>query len=383
MKQINVAISIHLPNDPGSSIWSNGAVQHAIFLCMLLEKLPYVKQVWLGTYQPPNMQKWDLGAYSSKVVQMSTIIADVDLLIEMVQSVPASDVAAVRKAGGRFVAYRVGHSYARAVESALFGVSENWEVNPNNLVADAVWMNAQYVATCKSLFEIAYNAKAISLPHLWSPFFLRDGMHWNPKSALGWPYGGNGDKVQISIFEPNISVVKNCLIPFLIASEFYEKNRDKVKNIFLYNALHLKKNRILKHFVLGSAAGKDRIASVEARYSIVDALGQQGGVVVSHQWENGLNYLYYEALYGGFPLVHNSPFLRDIGYYYDGFNIKEGVEALSRAVYLHNVKSEEYTAAANRFLRSVDPNEHEVLSAYDSEIRRLFSIEAFGSNIDR
>ncbi|QQX88401.1 DUF2827 family protein [Cupriavidus necator] len=50
-------------------------------------------------------------------------------------------------------------------------------------------------------------------------------------------------------------------------------------------------------------AGK---ASFEARYSTPYFLARFTDVVVTHQWENGLNYLYYEAAYGRYPLVHNS-----------------------------------------------------------------------------
>ena len=50
MRKINVAISIHLSRKPGISIWSNGAIQHAVFLYMLKKHLPYVKNVtWPAT----------------------------------------------------------------------------------------------------------------------------------------------------------------------------------------------------------------------------------------------------------------------------------------------------------------------------------------------
>ena len=33
-------------------------------------------------------------------------------------------------------------------------------------------------------------------------------------------------------------------------------------------------------------------------------------ILLSHQWNNALNYLYLEALYKNIPLVHNSDFLQ-------------------------------------------------------------------------
>jgi hypothetical protein len=130
---------------------------------------------------------------------------------------------------------------------------------------------------------------------------------------------------------------------------------------------------LFKRFVLNTNAGKKGVATAEKRYNFSDAMGQKGGVVLSHQWECALNYLYYEALYGGFPLVHNSPFLKDVGYYYEGFDIDDGVRALEKAVFEHDNSLEDYREKANTFLFTVDTNNQIVIDEYDKELRRLFS----------
>ena len=56
--------------------------------------------------------------------------------------------------------------------------------------------------------------------------------------------------------------------------------------------------------------------SFEQRFVSADFLTNHCDAVVTHHWENGLNYLYYEVLHGGYPLVHNSACLKDWGYYY-------------------------------------------------------------------
>ena len=83
--------------------------------------------------------------------------------------------------------------------------------------------------------------------------------------------------------------------------------------------------------------------------------------------------MYYEALYGGFPLVHNSPFLKDVGYYYEDFDIDDGVHALERAVFEHDNSIKNYQKKANAFLSTINPNNQIVIDEYDKEIRRLFS----------
>ena len=65
--------------------------------------------------------------------------------------------------------------------------------------------------------------------------------------------------------------------------------------------------------------------------------------------------------------------MKDIGYYYEGFNIWDGVKALERAAHQHNETRDEYDLKAKGFLKSVDPNQKRVIDAYDIEIRRLFA----------
>ena len=66
-----------------------------------------------------------------------------------------------------------------------------------------------------------------------------------------------------------------------------------------------------------------------ARFPVYELLGQFVDTVVVHHWENGLNYLYYDVLYGGYPLIHNSEFLKDVGYYFDAFDVQSGASRWS------------------------------------------------------
>ena len=59
MREINIGISLHIAKNPGSSIFSNGAVQNTIFLYQLFKKIPFIKNVWLGVYGTLDIdEKW-------------------------------------------------------------------------------------------------------------------------------------------------------------------------------------------------------------------------------------------------------------------------------------------------------------------------------------
>jgi hypothetical protein len=64
-------------------------------------------------------------------------------------------------------------------------------------------------------------------------------------------------------------------------------------------------------------------------------LGSHIDAVVTHQWENALNYLYWDVLYLGWPLIHNSPEFEEAGYYYPSFDPQTGGEVLREALNTH------------------------------------------------
>ena len=71
MRKINVAISLNLSRKPGISIWSNGAIQHAVFLYMLMKHLPYVKNVYLASDKSGDVEdKWLLDDFKADLVPL-------------------------------------------------------------------------------------------------------------------------------------------------------------------------------------------------------------------------------------------------------------------------------------------------------------------------
>ena len=69
-------------------------------------------------------------------------------------------------------------------------------------------------------------------------------------------------------------------------------------------------------------------------------MSEHASIAVSHQWENNLNYVYFDLAWMGWPIVHNASLCKNIGYYYDEFNYEEGgnklVEALNHDSDLDN-----------------------------------------------
>jgi hypothetical protein len=114
------------------------------------------------------------------------------------------------------------------------------------------------------------------------------------------------------------------------------------------------------------------LATFEGRFAIYEYMAHFGDCIISHHWENGQNYLYYEALYGGYPLVHNSEFIKDYGYYYPEFDTQAGGRALNEAFANHDQNWDSYRKSSLELLAHLDIQNPQNIDSYSREILRLF-----------
>jgi len=108
----------------------------------------------------------------------------------------------------------------------------------------------------------------------------------------------------------------------------------------------------------------------EGRLPVFQIMTELADAVVSHHWENGQNYVYYEALHGGFPLIHNSDFLGGCGYRYNNYDPEDGALALLRAKAEHDHNLDAYRAEARDFLYQLDPLNPINIRNYENAIMR-------------
>ena len=94
---------------------------------------------------------------------------------------------------------------------------------------------------------------------------------------------------------------------------------------------------------------------------------------MSHHWHNAQNYVYYEALYGGYPLIHNSDLLGGCGYRYDSFDSEDGGLAILQAHASHDAGLESYRANAVKLLAQLDPVNPANIASYTAAIEDAIS----------
>jgi hypothetical protein len=100
-------------------------------------------------------------------------------------------------------------------------------------------------------------------------------------------------------------------------------------------------------------------------------MSKYADIAVSHQWENPLNYLYFDLAWMGWPIVHNAHLCKDVGYYYDEFNYEEGGNVLNSVIENHDKNTENYIKENRKILDRYLPSNVELQKQYLGLITNL------------
>lgn len=372
-RPLKVGVSIFVRKGE-QSLWENGIFQNCLFLVQLLMRSSRVGAVYLvagGGDGGPTDAKF-LADSPVPVIDMMAAAQELDVMIEMSAQLGREWVEAFRARGGKIASMRVGNDYVIDIERMVFD-------KPHGLVVTgapyhAVWTLPEYVETCVPYFASAFRAPTRTLPHLWSPVVLERGLakarETNPDLPFGYQAGRK--RWRVGMFEPNVCCVKASHIPMLVCETAHRANADLLEHVYCYNTWHMKEQAMFNGFANSLDIVRHGISSFEGRFPIYQVLGANIDAVVSHHWENGQNYAYYEALYGNYPLIHNSHLMDDCGYRYHDFDCEEGGAALQRAFDEHDHNLDSYRIKAGLLLQKLDPESDANVRIYTEAIEDLY-----------
>lgn len=368
-RKLRVGVTLHL-REGQQSIWENGIFQNCAFLVQLLNRSPAVKRAVLvnGGDQFADPDGMMLRGTGLTVMGLTEALQTLDVVIEMSSLLPDEWVRQFRARGGRYAWMRVGNDYVIDIERAMFDRPSGALLGDKQY--DAVWTLPEYERSCVDYFAVSARAPVRILPHLWTPHFFERGIATLPAGA-SFGYQPGRPRWRVCSFEPNVCMVKTSFIPMLVAEEAYRAEPGFLDTLRVLNTLHMKEQPHFLHFARTLDVVNHGAATFEARYAVYEFMALYGDCIVSHHWENGQNYVYYEALYGGYPLVHNSEFIRDQGYYYPDFDCQEGGRALLRAFHEHDENLPAYRDKARELLRALDVENPDNVRIYTEELLRL------------
>lgn len=309
---------------------------------------------------------------------------EMDLIISMGAQISNETIKDFKKQKptNKVINYKCGNNYVLFIEEMLFKEGKPHIVDEG---IDEVWYVPQQDYNNSGYFKTLYRTNAISVPFLWDNSFLDTSLNSiNKLSKEGkykkdHRYDPTKEKKVIGIMEPNLNMVKTAVIPTLIAEESYrtEIGKNKIDKLMITNGKHekggLDKNPPFVSIIKSLDLYKDKKITMEHRYQTSYVVSQFLDIVVSHQIMNPLNYLYLDVAYMGYPVLHNAPMCKDVGYYYENSDSRKGGEMLNWILENHDKNLEYYKERNKQSLWRYHVSNPLISQTYDKLIHNLFN----------
>jgi len=362
MLRIGITIGLH---HEAETLWNNGIKQNAVFLAEALKHCPGVSSVVLVNTTAISITPslpWDQTRWPT--VAFEAAKDNVDVLIELGGQIDPAQTDYLKRRGARLVSYCCGFEYVHAMESMLFNKplwGQNLFVNQRY---DDIWMVPQVANISQPYFEVLRRAEARPVPFVWSPVFLDERTRALPDAGIYQPHAGPR---RLSVMEPNINVVKFCLYPVLIAELAYRARPGSIALLQVTNAERLAREN-MEFITLMNQLDlvREHKAVFLGRHETPVFLAQNTDIVVSHQWENPLNYFYLETCWQGYPLVHNAHLCADLGYYYEGNDVASGSARVLEAIDTHDANAADYRARQRSLIDRYLPGNAAATEVYNT-----------------
>lgn len=375
-------IGISAFSHKNQNIWSNGLGQNVMFLVQTLRKIPFVTDVVLidaGSEESLSDQI-DLNKFGTRLMRQKEATDLVDVVIELAGALGIAWLDLMRARGKKVVYHCVGQPHSSLVDTAIFD-REGFFLRPDRF--DEIWVlpkDAVFAPMMRTLYRCPVKVS----PYLWSPHFLKDRIQ--ELAGIGHVYGFKPDQPdvdaqgwRVTMFEPNLAPIKSSLIPMLVCDVAERRSPGTLSMLYALNTGHLVNHPTMLHFAHSLDLVKSNRAVFTGRHDIAGFMSQHGvDAAVAHQWQNDQNYSYLDVLYGDYPLIHNSPWLKDAGYYYPEFNVEAGAALLVQARRQHQESLADYRERSRRVFKAVDPDSPENVQGYADLLMSLTKGQAKG-----
>ena len=284
----------------------------------------------------------------------------------------------LKNIGTKLIYYMCGNNYLIDSELILYDQHKSRVIcYGNENIYDEIWCIPQMYKQNKYYCEIIQKTKCIQIPFIWSPMsikFVTSILNLKDDSTLYY----KKKESKIGIFEPNMSIMKWSL-PCLLIAENTHRTYNNIKHVYVTN-LNKPKESKTNHFNMEQFNNicrsldlfKEKKISSEGRYVTLDFMSKFCDIAVSHQWENNLNYLYFDLAWMGWPILHNANLCKDIGYYYEEFNYYEGSEKLNHIIIHHDGNVKEYIERNRKTIDIYIPSNKSLQDKYKNLIEKLF-----------
>jgi hypothetical protein len=328
------------------NLFQNGLYQNIFILYKMFDSMGYAP-ILLVNDKPKDINTVPIILRHVRMMTVEEVARTplpVHLYLEIGMSVDKGLRKIFRMTGAKVAKLYLGNILNIDIETPVFYREMNFSHHVIGEL-DEIWVSPhykqheEYAAAINNVRPFDDTMKIA--PYVWDPCILtlngtRD-FKWRPRRA--------NEIETFLILEPNISFQKGSLIPLLIAERNYRQNKRPLR-VLVGNGERLMANPFFTRTILPTLElAKDNCIDFSGRHTITNILNEYPyAVAIGHQWNNQYNYMALEFAYSGFPFIHNAPDWRDLGYYYEGNDIDEGLKSLNQALQRHSTDLEMYKA---------------------------------------
>lgn len=324
---MKVCICIKKP----SNLFTNGCFQQSLFLWKTLNNIQGIECDMVSvepeyTKFDENLGDQDIIYLTSESVKQYRIVFTLSLTLNPTNEMEI--LKTMKKNNIKLIDVLCGNLYILLQEEFTFGV-HNIMKNYRNEHIDEVWVLEMY-AYAQNFLQMVYDKPVKVLKYVWGPDIIQKYISLNNIDPV--PKELKNNKINICIYEANMSLHKNAFIPLLIAENFLKRFPNRLNKCYMFCKENMKNNGFYEKLEL-CKQGKFEYHSRMIMPTTIHTLNKSTGfktVVLSNTMLNNLNFLHLELLYMGIPIVHNClPF--NNGLYYDSFKLNDAVDLLEKA----------------------------------------------------
>ena len=381
VKKLKIGITIGL-KDNKESIWTNGIKQNVLMLIKLLKNsknnyeiklLNTIEVDW--TEKPNYLKDVDICTFKDNFM-------DMDMLIVMGAQISNADIKNFKtNPNKKVISYKCGNNYVITMENILFKEEEAGKLHQFEEDYDEIWYIPQQDEVNSGFYKTLYRTNAFIVPFIWHNQYLLEALTDIEKGfkrgqfKKDYRYEVGKEKKRIGVMEPNLNIVKFSLIPTMITEECYrgEIGKQHIDKLMLTNSEKIAKNKEFMSMIRTFDLFKDNKITAESRYQTAFILSQHIDVLVCHQILNPLNYLYLDAAYMGYPVLHNAPLCKDLGYYYENSDTVDGAKQLDYILTEHDKNIDAYNERNDKVLMRYYADNPKLVKTYDKLIHNLFN----------
>jgi len=325
---------------PEQQIWTNGLFQNIFILYKLFESAGYLPFLLVDDnkkhtdsklyekYRTIDAQEWAAKPYRLYAY------------IEMGMSCGPQIRQMFKSAGARTFKLYLGNILNIDIETPMFHPQTNFchhmvgDID-TILVSPHYDFHQEYAAAVNKVYP-----RVAIAPYVWEPYFVGDMVDTYKHRPVP-PYS-------FTIIEPNISFQKCSYIPIMVVESYFRRNPEKMHEVAVVNGNKLVESLYFKHSILPTLdihkAGKLHMLPRADIKNLNKTLNSH--IIIQHNINNEYNYIFFEHLIMGFPVIHNCEKFKDYGYYYEGNDIAAADKMIDIVTSTHPMRAEAYKSAA-------------------------------------